>query len=81
MFEDKDEKTQKLLFKEPDFLSKLTKFKHPNLQSLVTWFKDPHGFIVSIIEYKKGKNLLKFVEDFKNKKELISFDDVMLIFS
>ncbi len=36
--------------------------------NLITWFKDTHGSIVTIIEYRKGKTLLEYVEGYKMKK-------------
>ncbi len=64
----KPQKTQQLLLDEPQKLSKVRKYKHPNLQNLITWFKDPHGGIVTVIEYKKGKTLLEYVEDHKRRQ-------------
>ena len=64
----KPEKTQQLLLDEPEKLSKVKKYQHPNLQNLITWFKDPDGGIVTVIEYKKGKTLLEYVEGYKKKK-------------
>ncbi len=77
----KTEEIQKLLKREPENLEKVKKYKHPNLQNLITWFKDPLGSIVTIIEYKKGQNLETYVEGYKKRKELISYDVVILIFS
>ena len=77
----KPQKTQQLLLDEPEKLSKVRKYKHPNLQNLITWFKDPNGGIVTVIEYKKGQTLLEYVEGFKRKQQLISYEVVIFIFS
>ena len=66
---------------EPELLLKVRKYNHPNLPKLITWYRDPHGTIITIIEYRKGKTLLEYVEGYKKKKELISYDVIILIFS
>ena len=42
----------------------VAKIEHVNIMKYILWFKDDMGAIITISEYKEGKNLQEFVEDY-----------------
>ena len=49
---------------EPLNLKEYSRIQHPNIMKYITWFKGDTGTIVTVAEYKEGKNLEDFVKDF-----------------
>ena len=76
------EKTDSYNQQEPLNLKEYSEIEHPNIMKYITWFQDAIGSIITISEYREGKNLENFVKDFYKEKpgELIPEQSIYKIF-